>query len=147
MFVRVLRSFSCGSTFINPVSSFTLFYCLTFFFFRLLTLEFGWFWVCVCECDWLSVCVSVCELQILPHCYNQSCSSLEDDNGGDEEWSGDKLHGIHDAVRRDVSSFQWGKISHAGDKGADSLPGHPLIRRCAGELSASACLYEKPETQ
>lgn len=39
----------------------------------------------VCECEWVSVCVSVCELQFPPHLFTKSGSSLEDDNGGDEE--------------------------------------------------------------
>lgn len=65
--------------------------------------------VCVRVCVGVCACVSVCEPQFPHHLLNTSCSSLEDDNGGDEEWSGDKLHGIHDAVRSDVPSFQWGK--------------------------------------
>lgn len=55
------------------------------------------------------MCAWVRELQFPPHRSTKSLSSLEDDNGGDEEWSGDKLHGVHDAVRSDVPGFQRGE--------------------------------------
>ena len=77
------------------------------------TLGLVGFTECVSVCGrvhvWVCVRVAVC----LPCTFSPpSRSSLEDDNGGDEEWSGDKLHGIHDALRCDVPSFQWGDTSN-----------------------------------
>lgn len=78
--------------------------------FRLLWLWSLFGFQSVCKCEWVSVCV--CEsvwAAVSSSPFHDCCSSLEDDNGWDKEWSRDKLHGIHDAVRRDVPSFQRGK--------------------------------------